>query len=95
MLLRSLVEFVFVMLLARAFWRLVGRAVQGLASSVSPEARRAPAAPAPPAQGVHMERDPVCGTFVVPDSALSIADGRSRVYFCSPDCRDRYRARTA
>ena len=94
MLLRSLVEFVVVMLLARAFWRLVGRAVQGLMGSVGPE-RRQPPSSGPPATGVHMERDPVCGTFVVPDSALSIADGRSRVYFCSPDCRDRYRARTA
>ena len=46
-------------------------------------------------QAVHMARDPVCGTFVVPERAVSIADGHSRVYFCSERCRDAYRARTA
>jgi YHS domain-containing protein len=42
-----------------------------------------------------MVRDPVCGTFVLPDRALAISDARQRVYFCSEACRDTYRARTA
>jgi hypothetical protein len=46
-----------------------------------------------PDRGVQMERDPVCGTFVVPSSDLSIVDGRRRLYFCSAACRDAYRAR--
>ena len=46
-------------------------------------------------RGVQMARDPVCGTFVVPDHAVSIPDGRQRIYFCSTACRDKYRARTA
>jgi YHS domain-containing protein len=37
-----------------------------------------------------MVRDPICGTFVLPDRARSIADGGSRVYFCSDACRDKY-----
>ncbi|HYM23122.1 MAG TPA: hypothetical protein VEU08_07940 [Vicinamibacterales bacterium] len=49
----------------------------------------------PPAHPVHMVRDPVCGTFVVPERAVSIADGRARVYFCSEKCRDAYRAKSA
>lgn len=48
-----------------------------------------------PAQGIHMERDPVCGTFVVPTAAVTLGDGSRRLYFCSAACRDRYRARTA
>ena len=48
-----------------------------------------------PQHGVQMVRDPVCGTFVLPDRAVSIADGRGRIYFCSTTCRDKYRARTA
>jgi YHS domain-containing protein len=48
-----------------------------------------------PQQGVAMARDPVCGTFVVADRAVTLVDGRSRVYFCSNACRDKYRARTA
>ena len=43
-------------------------------------------------RGVQMVRDPVCGTFVVPDRAVTLVDGRARVFFCSDACRDKYRA---
>jgi YHS domain-containing protein len=42
-----------------------------------------------------MVRDPICGTYVVPERAVSIRDGRQAVYFCSEACRDKYRAKTA
>jgi len=42
-----------------------------------------------------MARDPVCGTYVVPQHALSISDGRQQLYFCSAACRDKFRAKTA
>jgi len=42
-----------------------------------------------------MERDPVCGTFVVPDRELSLRVGQQHLYFCSAACRDKYRAKTA
>jgi YHS domain-containing protein len=48
-----------------------------------------------PQRGVQMVRDPVCGTFVVPDRALSLSVGREELFFCSAACRDAYRARTA
>jgi YHS domain-containing protein len=48
-----------------------------------------------PARGVQMVRDPVCGTFIVADRAVSISEGRQQVYFCSDRCRDKYRAKTA
>jgi hypothetical protein len=48
-----------------------------------------------PSHGVHMIRDPVCGTFVVPARAVTLVEGRERLYFCSDRCRDTYRARTA
>ena len=48
-----------------------------------------------PQRGVQMARDPVCGTFVVPERAVSSVIGRERVYFCSTACRDKYRVRTA
>jgi YHS domain-containing protein len=46
-----------------------------------------------PARGVPMVRDPVCGTFVVPDRAISLTVGADHVYFCSVTCRDKYRGR--
>lgn len=44
-----------------------------------------------PARGVHMVRDPVCGTFVVPERAVALSVGHEHVYFCSVSCRDQYR----
>ena len=55
----------------------------------TPSGRGAPRATA------RMVRDPVCGTFVLPDRALSLAIGREQHFFCSAACRDKYRARTA
>jgi YHS domain-containing protein len=74
------------MLAAGAAWRLIGGIVQGMTG-------HRPAGTPPPA--VHMVRDPVCGTYVIPANAVTIFDGRSHVYFCSTGCRDKYRARTA
>jgi YHS domain-containing protein len=74
----------FYMLAVGALWRLVGGIVQGMTG-------RQPSG-APPA-AVHMVRDPVCGTYVIPDHAVVISDGRTRAYFCSTGCRDKYRAR--
>ena len=73
-------------LIARSFWRFIGSIVEGAAA---PPRNR----PGPPGRGVAMERDPVCGTFVVPANALVLADGSRAIYFCSEKCREAYRAR--
>jgi hypothetical protein len=88
MLLRAVLEIVFIMLAARAVWRLLGGILRGV--SEPPPSRTGPGDSA-----VHMVRDPVCGTFVLPDHAVAVADGTRRVYFCSKACRDKYRSRTA
>ena len=46
-------------------------------------------------RGVNMVRDPVCGTFLLPERAVTLGDARRRVFFCSTTCRDKYRARSA
>jgi len=48
-------------------------------------------APRPTTQAVPMARDPVCGTFVLPERAVTLVHGRTPVYFCSETCRDKYR----
>jgi YHS domain-containing protein len=80
--LRLLLLLVLIVLLARGFWRMVDGIVEGLTGRGSSGV---------PGRGVQMVRDPVCGTFVVPDTALAVVDGRTRVYFCSVTCRDKYR----
>ena len=78
-----------VFFVSRAIWRLFDGIVEGASR---PRSRSRTGAPE---QGVAMVRDPVCGTFVLPGSAVTLIDGRARLYFCSDDCREKYRARIA
>ena len=84
--LRLLLMLVLIVLLARGFWRMVDGIVEGLTGRGSSGV---------PGRSVQMVRDPVCGTFVLPERALTLGDGRQRIFFCSATCRDKYRARTA
>ena len=74
-------------LVAHAFWRVVDGIMEGLTGK---RIVRGPTAPPP---SVQMARDPVCGTYVVPDRAVVLSDGSRQLFFCSTGCRDRYRAR--
>lgn len=83
---RALLLFLLILFVLRAAWRLLGGIVQGAVSTgpAAPGSRPA----APPA--VKMERDPICGTYVIPGKALELARGRERVYFCSERCRNEW-----
>jgi YHS domain-containing protein len=82
---RFLLIAILVLVIARAFWRVVDGIMEA-AGGRTP--RRGP-----PAQAVKLMRDPVCGTHVAPRAALSVtADGTTH-YFCSEKCRDEFRRR--
>jgi uncharacterized protein len=85
--LRLILLVILFVFIARAFWRVVDGIVEGVTG--------VPRTPARPSRGVAMARDPVCGTFVLPDRALSVTVGRQQLFFCSTACRDKYRAKTA
>jgi YHS domain-containing protein len=76
---------VLLILLTRALSRLWGGFIEGLTGGRS-------ARSTVPQRGVQMVRDPVCGTFIVPDRALMLSNGREQLYFCSTACRDKFRA---
>ncbi len=90
MVLLDLLLLVLAMVVARAIPRILGGVMEGL-SGRAPRSQGGNV----PAHGIQMVRDPVCGTYVIPDRAIALADGSQRVYFCSTNCRDKYRARTA
>jgi uncharacterized protein len=81
-LIRLLLLFLLVMLLLRAAWRLIGGIVEGASRSRS----------GIPQRGTRMVRDPVCGTFVVQSRALSATAGGETAWFCSDECRGRWKA---
>jgi len=91
--LEFVLDVVFTVVAIRAIWKLLQGIKAGMSVRTVDQARRQP--DAPPAQGVQMAKDPVCGTYVVPERALSVNVGRQTIYFCSAECRDKYRARTA
>ena len=70
--------------IARIFWRVFDGVIAG-ASTPASKARRPAASP------VKLVRDPVCGTFVAPGSALSLSAGATTHYFCSDTCRESFR----
>ena len=39
-----------------------------------------------------LKKDPVCGTSLAPSSAIRKTFGGVTYYFCSPECRDKFRA---
>jgi hypothetical protein len=89
MLLRLILFLILGIIVARAFWRLVDGIVAGVSGRPLDRPGRVPQ------QGVPMVRDPVCGTFLLRERAVMLTDGRTRVFFCSDACRDKYRAPTA
>jgi YHS domain-containing protein len=78
-----LLEVIVLLLVIRAVWRVVGGMI-----AVNTGTRRTTASREP--RPVKLVRDPVCGTYVSPDSAVS--DGGE--YFCSEKCRSEYQARS-
>ena len=84
--LRLVLEFVLIVFVARAFWRLIDGMLEGITGTKRTRV---------PEHGVQMVRDPVCGTFLLPGRAVTLVEGGRQVHFCSTACRDRYRSRSS
>lgn len=88
MMLRIILITLLIIFLVRALWRVFEGVIEGVTGQPMSGSR-------PPARGVQMVRDPVCGTFILPERAVRLVEGGRDVHFCSTGCRDKYRARTA
>lgn len=53
-------------------------------------AKNANAGKPPSTGGGALKRDPVCGTYVPVDNSVRKSVNGEVVYFCSPECRDKY-----
>lgn len=84
--LRFLLYALLILFLLRAVLRFLRGINQGVSSSEGAQGATRPASPS----AVKMERDPICGTYVVPGKALELTRGRETMYFCSETCRDKY-----
>jgi YHS domain-containing protein len=64
--------------------------LRGFLSPTAPR-RSAPPSQPPVSPGGELKKDPVCGTYVSASVALRETIRGQTVYFCSPECREKYR----
>jgi YHS domain-containing protein len=74
-----------VLLVARALRLFFAGFAQGMRGKPGPSRRIE--------QSVRMARDPICGTFVIPSSAVAVRDASGLHHFCSDKCRDAFMSR--
>jgi YHS domain-containing protein len=78
-----ILKLVLLYLVIRAVMRIVRGVFDGLRSSAEPPAALA------------LVRDPICGTFVAPSSALVLGTGPDTRFFCSEKCLRAYQVKFA
>jgi YHS domain-containing protein len=88
---RMLLIGVLILLIARAFWRVMDGVIEATGGTPRSRAKRAEQQRA---EAVKLVRDPICGVHLPPASAITLAVNGTTHYFCSDTCRDRFR-RTA
>jgi YHS domain-containing protein len=80
---RVILILLLLIIVARVFWRVIDGVIEGFGGQPRRQVR----------SRVKLQRDPVCGTFVPPATALSLTAGGTTRYFCSEKCRNEYLAR--
>lgn len=71
----------------------VGIILKGFSELFSPRQQQAGAG-APAGDGIplsgELKKDPICGTYTSTATSIKQVVGKDTVYFCSPQCRDKY-----
>ena len=81
---RYLLLGILILIIARLFWRVMDGILEAAGGTTRSRAK---------SSAVKLVRDPVCGTFVAPATALSSAAGGTTHYFCSEQCRTEFTRR--
>ena len=81
---KLIVTLVLLLIIGRMVWRFMYAIFEGAGMLKEPHDRERKA--------VKLARDPVCGTYVAAVSGLSVSAKGQTHYFCSKECRDKYRA---
>jgi YHS domain-containing protein len=74
------------LIVVRLVWRFLAGVMDGMTAPASKSKGAG-------AKAVPLVRDPVCGTYIVRERALTIVAGKQTQYFCSETCRDEYARR--
>lgn len=90
MILRLILEAVIAVLVISALRSAIGIIAKTLFQSAARPSNEAPRRPAVPSGG-ELKKDPVCGTYISTATAVQKRMGAETYYFCSPECRDKFR----
>ncbi len=88
--LRTILEFVAYLLVFLALRAFLRGAFRRSGQAPQPRMDSRPQSTAVPSGG-ELKKDPVCGTYVSTTASLSRKVGSETFYFCSAECRDRYK----
>jgi len=69
---------------------IIGIVLKGFAELFRPPQASTPAHPSTEGMGGELKKDPVCGTFISPATAFQKSVDGKTLYFCSPECRDKF-----
>ena len=91
---RAIVYLLITIFLISIVRAVVGIILKGFSELVSPNqqprsAAGGPASPKTPLTG-ELKKDPVCGTYTAAATSIKQTFGKETLYFCSPQCRDKY-----
>ena len=84
---RLILLLVLAMVIARTFWRFIDAMVRAAGGTTAGGGRASTPA------SVKMQQCPVCGTYVVPSKAISLASGGGQIFFDTEKCRSEYQSR--
>ena len=85
------VEIIFPLLVLLFLRSLLRSVFAGFRSAAVPQTRPRQAPPPVPVGG-ELKKDPVCGTYVSTGASVTRTVDGQLLYFCSKECRDKYRA---
>jgi YHS domain-containing protein len=88
-----LITFIVVVGVARSVLRIIFKGLADLfnpASSPGPASGAAPRSANLPTSDA-LKKDPVCGTFIAASTSMHKTVGGQTYYFCSVECRDKFR----
>jgi YHS domain-containing protein len=89
-LLRLLAYLIGAILVVTLLRSVLGVVLRGVAELFRPPGTSTPTHPSKEGLGGELKKDPVCGTFISPATAIQTTAGGTTHYFCSVECRDKF-----
>jgi YHS domain-containing protein len=91
---RAILYLIVTVLIISVLRSVIGIVLKGFSDLFQPSAQAEASRSRPSSMpaGGELKKDPVCGTFIAMSTALQKRVAGETYYFCSPECRDKFKA---